>query len=90
MAGMDDQWHRERSADWTMSTVANFPHRPSGLAAAMEREIVLPADDDCDEARQAFNLAIDQRPAAASGQSRPTTGCAASRQPSPATGREPL
>jgi FAD binding domain len=47
-----------------MSTFANLPRGPSGLAAALEGEIVLPADHDWDEARRAFNLEIDQRPAA--------------------------
>jgi FAD/FMN-containing dehydrogenase len=38
--------------------------RPSRLASALEGKIVLPAHARYDEARQAWNLAVDQRPAA--------------------------
>ena len=47
-----------------MPRFAHLTHESSELARALEGEIVLPAGDGWDEARQAFNLEVDQRPAA--------------------------
>ncbi len=48
----------------TTTSHAISTHRPSRLAAALAGRIVLPAHGRYDEARQAWNLAFDQRPAA--------------------------
>ena len=47
-----------------MSTLADLPGWQSPLAAALDGKIVLVGDDRCDDARRAFNLIVDQRPAA--------------------------
>ena len=38
--------------------------QPRGSASALDGQIVLPGDERWDESRRAFNLAVDQRPAA--------------------------
>ena len=47
-----------------MSTYQAQPHSPSRLASMLEGKIVIPQHARFDEARQAWNLAVDQRPAA--------------------------
>jgi FAD/FMN-containing dehydrogenase len=51
-----------------MNNVELLPIRPAvdvtPLRARLEGEVVVPGDDGWDEARQAWNLAVDQRPAA--------------------------
>jgi FAD/FMN-containing dehydrogenase len=47
-----------------MSTHTRVTRQPSGLASRLEGKIVLPAHGSYDDARQAWNLAIDQQPAA--------------------------
>ena len=47
-----------------MSTYHATLQRPSGLAKALEGKIVIPHHAAFDRARQAWNLAIDQRPSA--------------------------
>jgi hypothetical protein len=41
-----------------------FTHRQSGIAPALAGKIVIPEDAGFDEARRAWNLAVDQEPAA--------------------------
>ena len=47
-----------------MSIYQAQPHSPSRLASMLEGKIVIPQHARFDEARQAWNLAVDQRPAA--------------------------
>ena len=47
-----------------MSIYQAQPHSPSRLASMLEGKIVIPQHVRFDEARQAWNLAVDQRPAA--------------------------
>src|SRR5947209_2937052 len=47
-----------------MSTYSRVTRRPGGLASVLEGKVVLPVHGGYDEARQAWNLAVDQRPAA--------------------------
>jgi hypothetical protein len=47
-----------------MSNLATLTQRPSHRAAALHGKIVLPEHGNYDEARRAWNLAVDQRPAA--------------------------
>ena len=47
-----------------MSLTAGITSRGRGLDRALAGKIVLPDDERWDEARRAFNLAVDQRPAA--------------------------
>jgi predicted outer membrane lipoprotein len=47
-----------------MSTYQAQPHSPSRLASMLEGKIVIPQHVRFDAARQAWNLAVDQRPAA--------------------------
>src|SRR5437762_9116514 len=47
-----------------MSVSATFTRPVGHLGASLDSKMVLPGDDRFDEARRAWNLAIDQRPAA--------------------------
>jgi hypothetical protein len=47
-----------------MSASATFPRPVGHLGASLDSKVVLPGDERFDAARRAWNLAIDQRPAA--------------------------
>ncbi len=47
-----------------MTTFANPTLSPSGLAPVLHGKVVLPSHNTWDDARRAWNLALDQRPAA--------------------------
>ena len=47
-----------------MSTSATFTHPVGHLDSSLDGEVVLPGDRRFDSARRAWNLAVDQRPAA--------------------------
>ena len=47
-----------------MSTLPISPYPFAGPLPGLAGQLVLPGDHDYDQARQAWNLAVDQRPAA--------------------------
>ena len=47
-----------------MSTLPISPYPAAGPVPGLAGQLVLPDDHDYDQARQAWNLAVDQRPAA--------------------------
>ena len=47
-----------------MTTTATISQRPGSAAAALHGKIVIPEHARFDEARTAWNLAVDQRPTA--------------------------